>query len=497
MNISSYSNRIGGFVAINAGMIKDCYSDAKVKHDRNASGFVFENVGKIYTSLAQKQTTGKENIGCFYVQNKGSIEGSGWLCPSKKKKDIEYADAHMTVDADDITQISEKMGFGSAWCHPQKNDKRMELDKTLAVPEVNGKEPILIDRAEQLLQIAKAIASGDSDAASAYYKLTCDIKLSGKKWLPIGISDSTPFCGVFDGNGYSIKGFKVKAKGLAAAGFFGYIKGGKVINLTLDCVLDAAGGVLSGAMCAENAKGMLINCHVLAKVSADKICGGFVGKNEGLIERCSFVGKVSKVIPIILFFLPLIGLLLALLLIGLILLLKRFGGSPYQQEQIDVNQVPVVDTGTYAPPPAGSERISIEMNQEAYFNVDTGVGLIDFVNPKRGTKELVIRIVISDAELKRTIGRTGRTAEEQAALEATDGYDANASYQELYRSGLVQIGYSLPAAKLGTLADGTMLPEGNYEMLVVVDAYDPETHEKSVLKTQLPITIHIVKSAES
>ena len=72
---------------------------------------------------------------------------------------------------------------------------------------------------------------------------------------------------------------------MAAAGFFGYIKGGKVINLTLDCVLDAAGGVLSGAMCAENAKGMLINCHVLAKVSADKICGGFVGKNEGLIER--------------------------------------------------------------------------------------------------------------------------------------------------------------------------------------------------------------------
>lgn len=161
----------------------------------------------------------------------------------------------MAVDADDITQISEKMGFGSAWCHPQKNDKRMELDKTLAVPEVNGKEPILIDRAEQLLQIAKAIASGDSDVASAYYKLTCDIKLSGKKWLPIGISDSTPFCGIFDGNGYSIKGFKIKAKGLAAAGFFGYIKGG---NITAhggcwaagigegDSVKDATSGMFTG-----------------------------------------------------------------------------------------------------------------------------------------------------------------------------------------------------------------------------------------------------------
>ena len=131
----------------------------------------------------------------------------------------------------------------------------MELDKTLAVPEVNGKEPILIDRAEQLLQIAKAIASGDSDVASAYYKLTCDIKLSGKKWLPIGISDSTPFCGIFDGNGYSIKGFKIKAKGLAAAGFFGYIKGG---NITVhggcwaagigegDSVKDATSGMFTG-----------------------------------------------------------------------------------------------------------------------------------------------------------------------------------------------------------------------------------------------------------
>ena len=47
MKISSYSNRIGGFVAENTGIIRNCYSDAKVKHDRNVAGFVYENAGTI------------------------------------------------------------------------------------------------------------------------------------------------------------------------------------------------------------------------------------------------------------------------------------------------------------------------------------------------------------------------------------------------------------------------------------------------------------------
>lgn len=37
----------------------------------------------------------------------------------------------MAVDADDITQISEKMGFGSAWCHPQKTTSEWSSIKRL------------------------------------------------------------------------------------------------------------------------------------------------------------------------------------------------------------------------------------------------------------------------------------------------------------------------------------------------------------------------------
>ena len=81
-------------------------------------------------------------------------------------------------------------------------------------------------------------------------------------------------------------------------------------------------------------------------------------------------------------------------------------------------------------------------------------------------------------------------------MDADPNYKPASTYQELFRSGLLEIGYALDAAKFSALPDGTTLPVGNYDMLVVVDAYDPETHEKSVMKTQLPIVIHMVESAE-
>ena len=92
----------------------------------------------------------------------------------------------------------------------------------------------------------------------------------------------------------------------------------------------------------------------------------------------------------------------------------------------------------------------------------------------------------------RTIGKTGRSESEQAALEAEKGYDAETSYQELYRSGRIEIGYEIEAAKLSALSDGSYLPIGDYEMIVAIDAYDPETNEKSVVNAQAPITVHIV-----
>lgn len=497
MKIASYSNRIGGFVSFNNGIIQDCYTDAKVKHPCNAAGFAFENSGKIEHAVAKNQTYGKENIAGFCCRNKGSITESGWLLPKGGIKKSSYLDVALAIEYERYADIAAKLKLGDAWCSAiQEADASLELNESgntyVFAKEEQKRSWVEIGSAEELIAIAKNIAGGDKDASDAYYKLTCDINLHGKKWLPIGLTDTTPFTGIFDGAGYRIHNFKIQGKGLDFAGFFGYIKGGYVVNLKLDCVADAHGSNVTGAMCAVNDRGTIVNCHVTAKILAEKTCGGFVGKNTGVIAKCSFVGAVSRAVSPIAFFLPFSALLVLLLSIGAGIVINRFLSSPWSPEIVDPNQRPVVDTGTYTPPPAGSNRISFELNQEVYINSVTQVGLINYVNPKRSTQDVVIRILISDAELLRTIGKTGRSESEQAALEAEKGYDAETSYQELYRSGRIEIGYEIEAAKLSALSDGSYLPIGDYEMMVAIDAYDPETNEKSVVNAQAPITVHIV-----
>lgn len=496
MKAASYLARVGGFVSVNAGNVKDCYTDAKVKYENNVSGFVFENSGDITSSIAQDQTTGKENVAGFCFKNKGKISNSGWLCFTPKEKDRGYTDADLAIRYEKAEELQEKLDADTVYRVVEKKVSHLEFanDDIYLLDKLSYEASFIeISNANELMEVAMKIASGDEDAAAAHYRLACDINLHGKKWLPIGLSEMIPFKGVFDGAGHKITNFKISSKKLEYAGFFGYLKGGRVANLSLDCVVNASGGNITGCMCGTNDNGEIINCRVAAKVSAEKVCGGFVGKNTGKIEKCCFVGKISPVVPLILIFLPAGLLFLLLLSIGLGIMISNLTRSPWSPEIIDPNARPVVDDTPVTPPPAGSNRISFELNQEVYISSASQVGIINYVNPKRSTQDVVIRVIISDAELKRTIGKTGRSVSEQAALEADENYDPEKSYQELYRSGRIKIGYSIEAVKLSALADGTLLPVGDYEMIVAIDAYNPDTNEKSVVNAQAPITVHIVE----
>ena len=81
------------------------------------------------------------------------------------------------------------------------------------------------------------INSGDRKAASASYRLVSDINMKGSKLQPIGISESLPFSGVFDGNGMTISNFTINGAGYDVAGFFGYTRNARVVNLSLDYIL--------------------------------------------------------------------------------------------------------------------------------------------------------------------------------------------------------------------------------------------------------------------
>ncbi len=498
MKISSYANRIGGFAAINTGVINDCYSDAVVNFKVNAAGFVFENTGMISNSVAQKKTVGKENIGGFCFRNKGIVMESGWLRKDAKEKKYHkvYSDPDLAVDYEKFEELKEKLGLGVRWKAPVDGDKRLDFSDELHgnALATEGKDVVEISSAEELFKISQEIASGDAYAAACAYKLTKDINLKGKKWLPLGISETMAFSGVFDGNGFKVYNFKVDAKNLNYAGFFGYVKDAKVMNLTLDCVIKAVGGNTTGGMCGTNNGGSFSNCRVLARVSAEKCCGGFVGNNMGTIEKCCFIGKITPVVPLLLWLLPLLGGIFLFLIIGLIILIINLNKSPYNPTIIDPNGKPVIDDTPVTPPPAGSSRISFECNQEVYVDENSQIGIIQYVNPKRSTQDVIISIKISDAELIRTIGKTGRTAEAQAALAASGNYKPETTYQVLYRSGRLKIGYMLELCQFDALPDGTKLPAGDYEMLVGIEAYDPETNEKAVVNAQAPISVHIIES---
>ena len=123
---------------------------------------------------------------------------------------------------------------------------------------------------------------------SKKYYLTADLDFSqlsasqGTKTKSLG-NINNPFTGVFDGNGFSIRGLTLSNYD---AGLFGYIGGqGLVTNV----VVDSANVLFSdnAAVLAYSNKGTIrgcgvLNCNITADVGA--VLGGMVSRNVGVIE---------------------------------------------------------------------------------------------------------------------------------------------------------------------------------------------------------------------
>lgn len=53
-------------------------------------------------------------------------------------------------------------------------------------------------------------------------------------------------------------------------------------------------------------------------------------------------------------------------------------------------------------------------------------------------------------------------------------------------------GFKLGYCKLSALPNGELLKVGDYEMIMMIDAYDPKTNEKAIVNAQAMTTIHVV-----
>ncbi len=149
-------------------------------------------------------------------------------------------------------------------------------------------------------------------------RLGRDIRLS-QKWVPVGNGDSRCFKGIFDGDGHTISGLKIRSNNLQV-GFFGCLSG-EVCNLTLkgrteslngpcgsfagvlyaggsirDCKSEAEtkGLAETGGIVGYNEDGTVLRCINNRNVSGTRNVGGIAGENWGTVKKCGNNGSVKS-----------------------------------------------------------------------------------------------------------------------------------------------------------------------------------------------------------
>ena len=121
----------------------------------------------------------------------------------------------------------------------------------------------------------------DEATLNCNYKLTADIDLTGiKDQTPIGTRE-VPFTGIFDGNGFTVKGIDITSF-LTETGLFGGTKGATIQNLTVEGSIVSTGNNVSGIVGRGVMPLTITNCvnkvNVLMMDSASKVgVGGMVG----------------------------------------------------------------------------------------------------------------------------------------------------------------------------------------------------------------------------
>ncbi len=161
-------------------------------------------------------------------------------------------------------------------------------------------DPYLIETVDDLNHVR--------DDLTACYQLANDIVFTDDDggWNSIG-SIQTPFSGIFDGNGYSIKNLRIIAETSsdASVGFFGYLTG-TVRNLGLqNCNIavtniSSAAHTYLGSLVGWCYSGNVLNCYgdgVFSVTSLGTVSGGgIVGVMQGSdsqVQNCYFSGMIN------------------------------------------------------------------------------------------------------------------------------------------------------------------------------------------------------------
>lgn len=142
-------------------------------------------------------------------------------------------------------------------------------------------DPYLIYNENQLSQVSNFL-----NQEGVVFKLMKDLNLtnwiaennSNQGWLPIGV-ETFPFKGKFYGNNHKISGFSITRNSESNVGFFGFIDGATVNNLTLEGT-QVKGANNVGILIGQSTSSTISNITVKMtnSVSGIQYVGGFAGR---------------------------------------------------------------------------------------------------------------------------------------------------------------------------------------------------------------------------
>lgn len=161
-----------------------------------------------------------------------------------------------------------------------------------------------VTSAVDLLYIAEQVNAGNTVYSGAYYALQNDIDFQGESMDVIGNgnSDDAVFCGVFNGNGYTVKNYVMETDDVQYVGLFGVLQsnvagsdGGTVYKLNLRDFRVTASvsgmGCFCGSLVGYGMGGNLFQCNAengVIEMHADYNAFSYVGGLIGLQQALDF-----------------------------------------------------------------------------------------------------------------------------------------------------------------------------------------------------------------
>jgi len=284
-SINTEINALGAIIGLKNGFVTldNCYNyylrDSAYSGNKLFKGYCEENssAGSISYQIPDQET------GCYSklmvdLKNIDTYRESSWSFSGENQAWEQYYDTWYPSIKDNMSS--------SMWS-----------EKTEDLTQEKGY--YVVSNSEQLAYLSNKINSGELDSENITIKLTNFLDMSNRYWTPIG-TDTYPFKGTFDGNGYVIRnitvdGSKYEEGTPSYGGLFGVVKDATITNFGLESVIitnvDYAGGVVCFATnsniskvytdcgCSSSHEDKPANFDLTrhAVVSAKYIAGGLVG----------------------------------------------------------------------------------------------------------------------------------------------------------------------------------------------------------------------------